>query len=643
MTTSNFATATKMGGRILVVDDNEFSRYARSYILRQSGYSVQEAANGYDALRQVEEDPPDLILLDVRLPDISGFEVCHRIKANSKRSQVLVLQISAVYPDDRSKITGLQSGADGYLSEPVEPSLLAATIAAFMRISRAEKANRAHAVEWQATFNAIRDGVALTDAQGTILRWNRALAAFARQPGSDLTGARIEELFPWECGCGTIWENLEKGQRQYAECRAGERVLSLAVDPVRDDHGAVRAAVCIVSDVTEPRTIHERLWHQQKLESIGLLAGGIAHDFNNILVGILGNASLGLERLDDRTFTERAFRDILCASERAADLTRQLLAYAGKGKVVVQPSDLSEIVAGVLPLIKASIPSKVEVVLNLESHLPAVNVDKTQIEQIVMNLLINAAEAIGENPGTVTVKTRSAELAEDVRQNYLSESEVRGRYAVLEVSDTGIGMDEETLKHIFDPFFTTKFMGRGLGLSAVMGIVRGHGGAIRVRSAPGQGARFEILLPGTQAETRSPQAAAPEVERAAGGGTILVIDDEPIVREFFQAALHHHGYEAVLAGDGEEALRVFSEQADRFELVVLDLVMPGVSGKDLLPRLLEVKPEVRIVVTSGQVEEEVRRELAGWKIAGFIHKPCTSRTLVAQIQRAMQTENGEPP
>jgi PAS domain S-box-containing protein len=479
---------------ILVVDDSEAGSYAKTRILRQAGYSVSEARSGRDALRRVAEDAPDLVLLDVRLPDISGLEVCCRIKENPKTSPVPVLQTSAACCDDPSKVAGFECGADAYLNEPVEPSVLIATIAALLRMRRADQAIRQQALEWQLTFDAISDGVALTDTKGRIIRSNASLAALSGRRSPELTGTRIDELLP-PIGSEVVWGSLENGLRQRTEASAGDRLLSLIIDPVRDDHGKLRGAVCIVSDVTANKAMNERLWQKQRLDSIGILAGGVAHDFNNILMGILGNASLGLEKPGDVRLADEAFRDILRAGERAAHLTRQLLAYAGKGRFSVQPLDLSEIVTAVLPLAQASIAANIQVALNLQRSLPMVSADKMQVEQILMSLLINAAEAIGENTGIIRVSTREVDLLENQGQGYLSEGDVRGRYVMLEVVDNGVGMDEETARQIFDPFFTTKFLGRGLGLSAVWGIIRAHQGAIRVTSAPGKGAAFELLFP----------------------------------------------------------------------------------------------------------------------------------------------------
>ena len=617
---------------ILLVDDDEGSRYAKGRILRQAGYAVAEASSGEEALHYLAEDQPDLVLLDVRLPDISGMEVCRRIKETPETSLIPVLHMSASFSDDRSKIAGLQGGADGYITEPMEPSLLIATIGAFLRMRSAEQAVRERALELQATFDAIPDGVALVDTSRKIVRSNRALASLLKS-NKGLIGADISHLLPAPADAA-FWTALQKGERCRTECSDGERVFQLSLDPVSENHGQLRGSVCIVSDITDRKQMDERLWHTQKLESIGVLAGGVAHDFNNLLMGILGNASLAVEAIDNREALETSLRDISRAAERAADLTRQLLAYSGKGRFVVQPLDLSRLVSGMVPLVKASFPGKGNLVLSLASDLPAVEVDKTQVEQVIMNLLINAAEAIGDRGGTVQVTTGFRRFTGGEQQAWLSDTEIRGDYVGLEVRDNGAGMDEDTLRRIFDPFFTTKFLGRGLGLSAVLGIVRGHKGAIRVSSAPGQGTTFELVFPSSHAVVDDTNGASPPVRRPRQERreTILVVDDEPIVRDFFQSALERDGYEVVPVSDGAEVLQVFSQAPDRFSMVLLDLVMPVMTGKEVLPRLLEIRPGAKIVITSGQVEEEVRRELRDWPIAGFISKPCAIGPFLEKIE-----------
>jgi PAS domain S-box-containing protein len=630
--TSPGLTDAKTPERILIVDDNDAGSYAKGRILRQAGFGILEAATGRDALSMAQREAPDLILLDVRLPDMSGIEVCRRIKADPALVGVPVVQMSASFCDDQSKTAGLVSGADAYLTEPIEPGLLVATITVFLRMRRAEQALRERALEWEATFDAITDGIALVDLEGRVRRCNSALPVVLDSPASAIVGSPLDALLPPAEGERSLWAALDSGKRQFAERTVGDRVFSLTVDPVRDSGGSRHGAVCIVRDVTQTKRLDERLRLTAKLESLGVLAGGVAHDFNNLLMGILGNASLALELMQEPQPLERVLRDIVRASERAADLTSQLLAYAGKGRFVVEPVDLPALITGILPLIEASFLREVRLVLDLAAGLPPIRADKTQMEQVVMNLLINAAEASTAEGSPVYVTVEAVHFADDQRGPYLTEDELRGDYVRLRVRDEGVGMSEETLRRIFDPFFTTKFMGRGLGLSAVLGIVRGHKGALRVTSAPGEGTTFELLFPSLQSaplETPTDEPPRPAPRKCCG--RVLVVDDEPVVRKFFRAALERAGYEVLTADGGREALRIFREQADTISAVLLDIVMPGMSGREVLPRLFELRPDIRVVITSGQMEKEVRRDLDDARIAGFIQKPCSTDVLLRKF------------
>jgi PAS domain S-box-containing protein len=617
--------------RILVVDDNEAGRYATGRLLRQAGYDVIEAGTGNDALRRVSEELPDLVLLDVRLPDINGVEVCGRIKASPATASTPVLQMSASLADAGSKVAALDGGADAYISTPIEPAVLLATVRALLRLRAAEQAVRDAALDWQSTFDAIADGVALLDAQGAVQRHNAALPAMLGRSPGEVAGRVLDDLIP-PAADESIANILQRLNRSHVERMMGERSFAITVDPMTDANGELRGGVAIIADITERKQMDQRLWEAQKMESIGLLAGGVAHDFNNLLMGILGNASMAMDSLGSPAKVREALQDVVRASERAAELTRQLLAYAGKGHFVVGPVDLSSLLRQMAPLIQSSIPRKVGLVLNLAPGLPGIEADKAQLEQVAMNLIINAAEAIeGEGKVTVTTGIRRVDAIE--RRHFLTDQELDGCYVALEVRDTGAGMDEETRRRIFDPFFSTKFLGRGLGLSATWGIVRRHRGAIRVNSAPGQGTTFQVLFPGA-AEILVPEEPQPAAV-PTGKGTILVVDDEEMIRTLLLAALTRQGYEVMLAENGAEALTIFSRHADRISLVVLDLVMPVMAGDELLPHLFIFKPNVRVIVSSGQDPSECMRRLSEPRVAGYLQKPYRPDALVRKIQELL--------
>jgi signal transduction histidine kinase/CheY-like chemotaxis protein len=392
----------------------------------------------------------------------------------------------------------------------------------------------------------------------------------------------------------------------------------------------------------ERRNSDEKLLQTQKLESLGILAGGVAHDFNNLLTGILGNASLAVDMLPPSSPAQRMLNDVVRASERAAHLTKQLLAYAGKGRFVLQAVDLSDTVRDISHLIKSSIPKNAQLRLDLADKLPCIEADASQIQQLVMNLVINAAEAIPEERlGNVLVTTRTQHVDEHYLEQTLGAAEIgTGEYVALEVSDTGIGMTPETLKRIFDPFYTTKFAGRGLGLAATQGIVRGHKGAMRVYTTPGQGSTFKILFPAMAVE-QEPTKSTPAVVAQPGtrSGTVLVIDDEEAVRRTAKASLERRGYDIILAENGTEGLQIFQALSSKISLVLLDLTMPGPGGEEVLRQIRTIKAETKVVLSSGYNEVEVIQRFTGKGLAGFLQKPYTSAALVEKINRVLR---GDP-
>ncbi|MCE9594031.1 MAG: response regulator [Planctomycetes bacterium] len=408
----------------------------------------------------------------------------------------------------------------------------------------------------------------------------------------------------------------------------------------RDANGAITHYVGYVLDRTERVHVEQRLQRSQRLESLGVLAGGIAHDFNNLLVGILGNAALARERLPAGDPSVELVEAVEHAARRAGDLTNQMLAYAGKANIAVHPIDLSALIGEMADLVHASISKKATLEFHTSTPVPPIVGDSAQLGQVAMNLITNASDALGERSGRIVVATGVVELVEaDFARVVGAPSLVPGSYAYLEVTDDGCGMDAMTQARMFEPFFTTKFAGRGLGLAAVLGIVRGHHGAIEVESSPGRGSRVRVYLPlGAAARPAARDASAPPPtpgEPVLRATTILIVDDEPAVQALAARVVRGRGLEALVAGDGEQALALLAEHGGDIGCVLLDLTMPKLSGAETFKALRARSPKLPVVITSGYSESDALESVDGAPATYFLHKPFTPAELVERLALAL--------
>ena len=490
--------------------------------------------------------------------------------------------------------------------------------------------DQAFAALLRAIVESSEDAIISKSLDGVIQTWNHGAEQIFGYSEAEAVGQPIALVAPEARRHeeGDILERVREGLpvkhfetvRQHKD---GHLIpVSLSISPVRDGKGNVIGASHIARDITERNQFEEQLRQAQKSESLAVLAGGLAHDFNNLLTGVMGNASLVADDLGTQHPAVPRLMEILNASERAALLVRQMLAYAGKGRFVLQPLDLSAQVAEIASLIRTSVSPSVHVDLHLAKDLPAVDADASQIHQLIMNLVINAGEAI-EGPGAVTIATFARR----------SDSELQ---VVLEVKDTGCGMDESIRERIFDPFFSTKFTGRGLGLAAVLGIIRSHNGSISVESAPGAGSTFTIVLPATD----SPAEVAsrdPQFE-LHGDGRVLVVDDEDLVRNMARVALERFGYTVETAADGQLAVAAVSARPAAFDAVLLDLTMPAMGGDQALREIHAIRRDIPVVLSSGFSEGEALRRFADRGLAGFLQKPYTASALARKMKQAIQRE-----
>jgi len=422
-----------------------------------------------------------------------------------------------------------------------------------------------------------------------------------------------------------------------------ERWTSVHGVPIRDQRDEVIASFVAFPDITERKEaetkraqLEAQIQQSQKLESLGVLAGGIAHDFNNLLMGILGNAGLALMDVPTGSPARESLSGIETAALRAKELTSQMLAYSGRGRFVIEVVDLPDVVEGMMHLLEVSISKSVVLHTDFSLQAPPVEADITQLRQIVMNLITNASEAIGDKSGVINLVTGATHCdRECLRATYLDEDLPEGMYTFLEVTDTGCGMDAETANRIFEPFFTTKFSGRGLGLAAVLGIMRGHKGAIRVKSEPGYGTSIRVLFPAADPAEVKKREPSSETLAVGGGGTVLLVDDDETVRLVGGRMLERLGYAVVTASDGREALEIYRQDPTRFACVMLDQTMPHMGGKECLHRLREITPDVQVILSSGYSEQELADRYAGEQLAGFIQKPYLPAALAKLLKSAL--------
>jgi PAS domain S-box-containing protein len=623
---------SSLKGRILLVDDDEANRELLCRGLEREGFQVSSESGGHDALTRLKRESFDLLLLDILMPGMDGFEVLARIRENNDLKELPVVALSAL-DDLDSAMRALSMGADDFLVKPFDPLLLRVRIGALLRRRQAEIERTRMAENLALLLESTGEGIYGLNREGCCTFINRAALEMLRYPAGELLGRDLHPVIHHTRADGSPYPEEECPATTVlatGEPRQGSSELMFRSDgssfPVhytahamRRD-GSVEGVVVTFSDITERKRTEERLLQSAKLESLGVMAGGIAHDFNNILTGILGNASLVLETMPRSDGNREFLEEVVTASERAADLTRQMLAFAGKGQFLVELVDLSEMVREITELLEATLPKTVRLAMQLGRNLPMVEGDRRQLQQLVFNLVSNAGEAIGDRPGTVEVGARSVELR-DPRPSSFERLEP-GRYVCLSVKDDGDGMNESVRARIFDPFFTTKFTGRGLGLPAAIGIVQSHHGAVRVDSAPGAGSTFEVLLP--------PAKAKPHQEKA-----ILVVDDEEIVRRATRSILERKGYRVLIAEHGRTAVEMFRREPESIGLILLDVTMPVMGGEDAAKLLRAIRPDVPIIVSSGYQESDVARRFGGHRISAFLRKPYTASTLLDKIASAM--------
>ncbi len=527
--------------------------------------------------------------------------------------------------------------------------------------AKIEQIELAHATEMQQQWKLMRlimdhapIGMFMISKQHKTLFANREFCEKVGISESKLTKAeRYSEVLPQSLAAKCMASDIrcfEQGKtitsrNTISSADGSEQIVDTIKVPVHDACGEIYALVGICVDITkrieleqEKEHLHTQLLHTQKLESLGVLAGGIAHDFNNILAAVMGHASLASNKYkSDPAAVKQHLNKIVLASEKAADLCKQMLAYSGQGKVFVDWIDLSTLIKDMLNILEVSLNKGIILKLSLTENLPLVEADASQLQQVIMNLITNANEAIDDISGIIAIRTGVMSANNDYLESCLCSEDIQpGHFIFMEVSDTGCGMDRETIKKIFDPFFSTKFIGRGLGMSAVLGIIRSHQGALKIYSEPKTGTTFRVLLPVATSQREKTDENMENQLHASGIRSVLVVDDEESMREIAVMMLEDTGIVTVFtAVDGRDAIDVYQREAENIDLIILDLTMPHMGGEEAFRQLRIINPDVNVVIASGYSQQSVQDLFAGKGLSGFLQKPFTQEQLYEVLKESV--------
>ncbi|KAA3663591.1 MAG: response regulator [Chloroflexi bacterium] len=644
--------------QILIVEDEGIVALDLQNRLRRLGYAVPEfVATGEEAVALAAEILPDLILMDIKLKgEMDGIEAANYIKENF---DIPIIYLTA-FADEVTLERAEHTHPYGYLLKPFEEHELLASIRMGLYRHQAESQVKESERKFRSVIEQSNDGILLVDDEGRIIEWNAAqekmsgrlkedvLHQFVWDVQAQMLPEHLNARFPVAATKKTTLNILQQGEvmepYRFVEIEIelpdhSRRFIQSRLFVIKRENGHLLAS--INRDVTQQQQVDAAIRQAQKLESLGVLAGGTAHDLNNLLMVMLGQVSLALAKLEPDSPQRHHLHEVMKAAERAAELAENMLAFSGRGMFEIVPLDLNKLLWKMSRLPVSAVPEHVQLILELTETMPKIEADMEQMQQVLTKVISNAVEAIGKQPGTITISTNVIDLSMDA-ERFLQGTDhpiLPGRYVLLTVQDDGCGMDADTQAKMFDPFFTTKEMGRGLGLAAVLGIVRSHGGGIQVESELGQGTQFKIvfMVIGEQDDVDVRETAVP-TSPSPTGTHVLVIDDEKIVCEAVTDILDLEGIPVLQATDGQTGIDMYQQHQSDIGLVLLDLSMPGMDGYETWRGLRQVNPYVRVILSSGYDEKEVLHRFDEDSLLGFLKKPYKLNTLIDMVQQHLPAD-----